>query len=186
MATKGSKPDYTKIASYFTDIPEGSTTINIGRLEKLFTDEMRVEALNWDAFFNDLLKDLLTLHFVQRDKEVETLMQNINMAKKARLAYALGLIDRTSLNDFVRIRNIRNKFAHRIGATFADTDICKECKGLSTAKDKKTVTVKNSYKFYISALKVCLTRGAEAAKQEVNRQAMLLKMKKKTKKGWYL
>jgi len=183
MAEKGSKPDYTNIASYFTDIPEGSTTINIGRLEKLFTDEMRVEALNWDTLFNDLLKDLLTIHFVKRDKEVETLLQNINMAKKARLAYALGLIDRTSLNDFVRIKNIRDKFAHKLDANFADTDICKECERLSTAKDQKTVTTKNSYKFYISALKVCLTRGAEALKQEVNRQATLLKIKKKTKKG---
>jgi len=183
MAAKGSKPDYTNIASYFTDIPEGSTTINIGRLEKLFTDEMRVEALNWDTLFNDLLKDLLTTHFVKRDKEVETLLQKINIAKKARLAYALGLIDRTSLNDFVRIKNIRNKFAHKLDANFADADICKECKGLSTTKDQKTVTAKNAYKFYISALKVCLTRGTEALKQEVNRQATLLKMKKKTKKG---
>ena len=181
MAAKGSKPDYTKIASYFTDIPEGSTTINIERLNKLFTDEKRVEALNWDAFFNESLKRLLTLHFVQQDKDVEMLMQNINMAKKARIAYALGLIDRTALNDFVRIHNIRNEFAHRFDATFADTAIRRECMRLSTAKDQKTVTAKNPYKSYISALRACRTNIQEAFKQEQYRQAALMMAREESK-----
>lgn len=178
MAAKGSKPDYTKIASYFTDIPEGSTTINIERLNKLFTDEKRVEALNWDAFFNESLKRLLFLHFSRRDNEVKKLMENINMVKKARLAYALGLIDKTALKNFAQIREIRNRFVHNLGTSFADSKVLKFVGKLSTTQGLM-VTAKNSFKFYTSALRACLTNIQEALQQEVYRQAALRGWKKK-------
>jgi DNA-binding MltR family transcriptional regulator len=182
MAAKGSKiPSYfelMKTADLFSKIPKGKTLIDVEKLDKLIKDENRIEAINWVSSFDNSLKILLILHFSQRDKEVKTLMNNINMIQKARLAYALGLFDKTALKNFAQIHDIRNRFAHNLGTSFADSKVLKFVRNLSTTQGRK-VTEKNSYEFYISALEACLKNIVDAFQQEVYRQAALMSAKKK-------
>ncbi len=176
MAVKGSKiPSYIELmehADLLSKIPKGKTVVDVDRLDKLFKDENRAEAIKWDFTFDDSLKKLLILHFSQRDEEVKKLMNNINMVQKARLAYALGLFDKTALKNFAQIHDIRCTFAHSINTSFADSKVLKFVRKLSTTQGLK-VTKKNSLKFYISGLEACLTNIVDAFQQEVYRQAAL-------------
>jgi len=57
MAAKGSKglsyAELMKHADLFSKIPKGKTVVDVDRLDKLFKDENRVEAINWDSAFDD-------------------------------------------------------------------------------------------------------------------------------------
>jgi len=58
-----------------------------------------------------------------------------SFAAKAKVAYALGLIDEQTKEDLDYIRKIRNKFAHSLKAiSFQDHAIREYCNKLSTAK----------------------------------------------------
>ncbi|MHC4230398.1 MAG: hypothetical protein ACYSW0_23440, partial [Planctomycetota bacterium] len=87
----------------------------------------------------------------KRTKDVQNVMNNpnINMALKARLAYILGLIDKTVRNDLLKIHDIRCKFGHNFEASFAHTEVLKLVQKLSTAKDHKA-TAKNSHELFKS------------------------------------
>jgi len=176
MAAKGSKRqslfELMEHADMFSGIPKGKTVVDVDKLDKLLKDENRVEAINWHFTFDDTLKNLLSIHFSQWDKEVKKLMNNINMVQKARLAYALGLFDKTALKNFAQIHDIRNTFAHSFGTSFADSKVLKSVGKSSIAKGRK-VTAKNSYKFYKSALGACIKNLKEALQQEEYRQAAL-------------
>ena len=89
------------------------------RFEKWKGDKKRIEALNWDIWFDETLKDLLMSHFSRHDKTVDILFEPnngalVSLTNKARLSYALGLIDKTLQNDFEQIHKIRNRYAHMI------------------------------------------------------------------------
>lgn len=161
MATKKSKkPGDIAFANLSSGIPEGHTTIDRADLDILRDNEKRVDVLNRDTTFDSILM----IYFPQRDKVVKKLFEPtiggplVSLTHKARLAYALGLIDKTTQNDLEQIHKIRNEFAHNVKMSFAHADVLKHVRGLSTAKKnrKVKVTVKNSYKFYDSAWDICV------------------------------
>lgn len=161
MAAKGrigiAYAEWMKINDLLSKIPEGQTLVDL--IDKLFEDEMRIGVINWDTFFDNNLKSLLMLRFSREDKAVKKLFEPsiggplVSLTSKARLAYALGIIDKTALNDFENIHNIRNKFAHNTKMNFANTEVLKLVKKLSTAKEG---TAKNSYDCFAIAIYKCL------------------------------
>lgn len=191
MAAKKSKradPDL------FSGILDGLEMIKGASPEKLFEDKKRVEVITWDAFFDNYLKFSLVMHFSrnENDKNVKELFDPnrgplVSLPTKARIAYALGLIEQTTLDDLKQIRKMRNKFAHSIKINFADKEIVGIVKDLSTVDEKNNVTAKNSYKFFKSALEKCEECLHKVAIQEgekkIRRQKALLKRKKKAQKG---
>ena len=192
MAAKKSKRAYHDL---FSGILEGLETIKGASPEKLFEDKKRVEVITWEAFFDNYLKFSLVMHFSRNDTDthVEQLFDSNrggplgSLTNKARFAYALGLIDRTTLKDLQKIRKIRNDFAHSIKINFADKKIVGIVKELSTVDDKDNVTAKNSHKFFKSALdkcEECLHKVAiQEGEKKIRRQKTLLKRKKKAQKG---
>lgn len=175
----------------FSGILEGLETIEGASPDKLFEDKKRVEVITWDAFLNNYLKFSLVMHFSRNDEHVEVLFDSnrgalVNLPIKARIAYALGFIEQTTLDDLKQIRKIRNKFAHSIKINFADKEIVGIVKDLSTVEDKNNVTAKNSYKFFKSALKKCeeclYKVVVQESEKKLRRQKALLKRKKKAQK----
>ena len=64
-----------------------------------------------------------------------------SFAAKAKVAYALALIDEQTKEDLDYIRKIRNEFAHSIKEiSFQDNPIREYCNKLSTAKRNKDKT----------------------------------------------
>ena len=87
-------------------------------MEKM-EDAKRMQVLNRDTMIDTCLKDLLFFQFSREEEEVEELLFDpkrfgplSTMPNKAKMAYALSLIDKRTLNDLGKIHNIRNKFAH--------------------------------------------------------------------------
>ncbi len=122
-------------------------------LQEAIEDKPRVEALNFDALFDQILELILIENFSRKDETVKKLFNPniggplVSLTHKARLLYALGIIDKTTLDDFLHLHNIRNRFAHSVDTSFSDSEVCKECQKLSTAKGLK-VTTENSFVYY--------------------------------------
>ena len=117
-------------------------------------DQKRSTTILVDISFDILLADIIEGNFPQRTKDVQKLMNGINMIQKARLLYILGFIDKMVLKDLEQIHEIRNKFGHSFEASFAFTKVLKFVRKLSTAKAHE-VTPENSYKFYHNAGTKC-------------------------------
>jgi len=122
-------------------------------LQKAIEDRPRVRALNYDALFDQSLKLMLTTYFSKRDKAAQKLFDPsiggplASLTHKARLAYALGIIDKTALDDLLQLHKVRNIFAHSVDSSFSDTEVWKECQKLSTTRGRK-VTGKDSLECY--------------------------------------
>ena len=112
-----------------------------------------VNTITSDCILEFVLEDLLKQTFSQQSKKVTDLF-DCSMIRKAKFAYAMGLIDKMTLGDLKLIKDIRNKFAHSIAISFADSKVRNKCKGLSTAKGH-TVTASNAYKIYKNAVNQC-------------------------------
>jgi len=163
MAAKGSKrPDYSKIAKipeYFPGMGTGKTLIDIHTLDNLRNDSARIGVIIKDTIFDAVLRGILMLYFPQGDEAVKKLFEPsiggplVSLTHKARLAYALGLIDKTGLNDFEHIHKIRNEFAHSTEMSFANATVVRYVQKLSTAKGRK-VTGKN----FLQTLRQCHAR----------------------------
>ena len=127
-------------------------TVSIERKqwEKAIEDQKRSTVIVVDITFDILLAEIIERTFPRRTKDVQKLVNGINMIQKARLAYILGLIDKMVLGDLEQMHEIRNKFGHSFEASFTHTKVLKFVRELSTAKGQE-VTEKNSYKFYKSA-----------------------------------
>lgn len=132
--------------------PGRKSTVSISRDEwdEAMEDQKRATVIVSDIGIDILLAGIIERTFPQRTKDVQKLMNGINMVQKARLAYILGFINKMVLGDLEQIHEIRNKFAHSFEPSFADTKVLKFVRKLSTAKGQE-VTEKNSYKFYKSA-----------------------------------
>jgi len=183
-AKKSKRADH----ALFSGILEGLETIRGASPDKLFEDKKRVEVITWDAYFDSFLKGSLVMHFSRNDTNVKELF-NPNrggplgsLINKARFAYALGLIERTTLKDLEQIHKIRNKFAHSIKINFADKEIVGFVKSLSTVNDSDDVTAKNSYKFFKSALEKCEECLYQVVVQESKKNIRRLKRMTKKKK----
>ena len=182
-----SKEEIAKYTKLFSGVLEGKTLVSISSLGSLKADSKRVQVIDGDTLLDVCFKEILTLYFSQSDKNVMKLFEPsiggplVSLTHKARLAYALGLIDKTTMNDSEYMHKIRNEFAHSIDASFTKTRVIKLVGKLSTVKNHE-VTARNSYRFYNSAIAKCWRSFSETFKQEANRQAMLKEVKK-TKKA---
>jgi len=152
------------------------------KLKQLEKDNRRIGVLNIDAAFGEILEEILFLHFSKRNKKVKELMSTISIAKKAGLAYALGIIDEAARNDFAQIHNIRGRFAHSFGTSFTDKKVLKIVSRLSTAKGKK-VTEKNSFKCFQNVKAKCIKSLNDAYQKEIYRQAAIQSLKEQEAKS---
>lgn len=118
-----------------------------------------------DCLSGLLLRYILNQTFSQQSKEVENLF-DCSMKQNAKFAYAIGIINKTTLGDLKLINDIRNKFAHsEWPISFADSEVRNICKGLSTAKGSR-ITTNNSYKIYDNAVSQCLKNIITAKKRK--------------------
>lgn len=153
MAAKGDKPkEHVKLRRRR---PIDKVSIDRKQWEEAMEDQKRATVIVGDIGIGILLAATIEETFPQRTKDVQKLMNGINMVQKARLAYILGLIDKMVLGDLEQIHEIRNKFGHSFESSFADTKVLKFVRKLSTAKGQE-VTEKNSYTFYESAGYKCM------------------------------
>jgi len=184
MEAKNRKPvKYVELSATITNkIPKGMTLIDNDKLKQLEKDNERIEVLNIHAIFDEYLETSLILHFSKGDEKVKKLMGKISMVNKAGLAYALGIIDETALNDFAQIHDIRGRFAHSSRTNFTDKKVLKFVRQLSTAKDKK-VTEKNSFKCFQIAKAKCIKCLNNAVQQEFYRLAAIKSLKEQESKG---
>jgi DNA-binding MltR family transcriptional regulator len=147
-------------------------------------DAERMQVLNRDTMIDSTLKDLLLLFIFSRDdEEVEELFHPnrgalSSLTNKARLAYALNLIDKQTLKDLRNIHNIRNKFAHSTDMDFDNDEVLQLVGKLSTATDKDN----NSFEPYSAAYKSCSKAVRRALVKEINKVSGRMKKKKKAKK----
>ncbi|GAH01588.1 unnamed protein product [marine sediment metagenome] len=155
-------------------------------------DAERMQVLNRHTMIDSHLKDLLLFQFSREEKEVEELLFHPNkggplstMTNKAKLAYALGLIDKPTLNDLRKINNIRNVFAHNTDMNFENDQVLQHVRKFSSVKGKgkrKPVTLRNSFDLYTAACKECSTTVWRAVVKEVKKESGRMKKKKKKKK----
>jgi len=153
-------------------------------------DAERMQVLNRDTMIDSNLKDLLLLFkFSRDDEEVEELFHPnrgalSSLTNKARLAYALDLIDKPTLIDLRNIHSIRNKFAHSTDMDFDNDEVVKLVRKLSTAEDKekkKPITMKSSFELYSTASKACSKAVLRALVKEIDKVSGKMKKKKKAK-----
>ena len=164
--------DIGAVQKSLSGIPEGKKLIDISSLDSLKKDKKRVKVIDGDTMLDFCFRGLLILYFSKRDKDVRKLFDPsiggplVSLTNKARLAYALGLIDKTALKDLEYMHKIRNEFAHSIDVNFTKTRIIKLVKSLSTAQSHK-VTARNSYNLYIKALDKCWASFVDTINQDV-------------------
>jgi len=166
MAAKDSK--HSKIVELVA-ARAAKVSIDRKQWEKAMKNQKRAHAILQPIGLDILLAAIIVRNFPQRNEDVQRLANGINMVQKARLAYILGLINKTVLEDLEQIYEIRNKFAHSFDASFAYTKVLDFVRKLSTAKGQK-VTEKNSFKFYESAGAKCSDHIANVlTKQELQK-----------------
>jgi DNA-binding MltR family transcriptional regulator len=147
MPAKSSKRlSYSELANKFSKIPgipKDKELIDIDKLKKLEKDKERIGVINWDTAFDQILKEILCVHFSRENKNVTKLFEPaiggplVSLTHKARLLYAMGLIDSEALKDLEHIHKIRNEFAHSVETDFSDAKVLKHMKNLSTSKGHK-------------------------------------------------
>lgn len=121
-------------------------------------------AIVMDSALNLMLEQLLLQNFTNKDrgvKEFFNIKTNgplVSLTSKARLAYALNIIDSKIFSDLKIIRDIRNRCAHDCYVSFGDTKICNFIGKLSIIPNGKTVTENNSYEFFMEAIRNCFLR----------------------------
>jgi DNA-binding MltR family transcriptional regulator len=93
-----------------------------------------------------------------------------SFAAKAKVAYALGLIDEQTKKDLDYIRKIRNEFAHSFKAiSFQNSPIREYCNELSTAKRKKN-EVQRLTSIYNQAIEENIERLKKRAAKELSKR----------------
>lgn len=188
MAAKKSKSSTRNktamLAKLNSLVPRSHMLMEIGTVEGMVKDKICTQVLIYDTFLDHLLKDILNMNFPRRvNKDVKKLFDPniggslVSLTNKARLAYALGLINKTTLNDLEHIHKIRNNFAHNVQMEFVDTEVVRLVQKLSTAKGHNKVKPTNSYEFFESAVFECQQRLQIIFDQEYYKQIELLKAK---------
>jgi DNA-binding MltR family transcriptional regulator len=171
MAKKKKVPTYSELMNKFGSLQ----MIDSKKLKEFEKNDERMGAINIDVVFDEILKRLLLWHFAKQDKQVKKLFEPsisgplVSLTNKARLAYSLGIIDKTALNDFENIHKIRNEFAHSIEIDFSDSKVIKLVKNLSEVIDKHKVIAKNSELFYIKTCLKCLMSIIDTEKSKLKK-----------------
>lgn len=104
----------------------------IGFLNEFYRESDRSAAILIAGMIDYWLRELLRARFVDCPEVVDNLLENDRplgtLGSRIALAYCLGLITDSEQRDLSVIKNIRNKFAHRLhGLTFSSDVIGAEC-----------------------------------------------------------
>ncbi len=134
-----------------------SKTITISakgyELDESMRNHERSMAIIMDSVLNSTVKMILMQNFKNKGKEVKQLFdpnQNgplSSLTSKARLAYALNLIEVNIFKDLKYIHMIRNRCAHDVFLTFGENKILDLVGKLSIVPNGKTITKQNSFDF---------------------------------------
>ena len=127
--------------------PEGrlvsqDTSVN-SFLTEFQEESDRAAAVLGPAMLDELLKELLDATFVSR--EVGTKLTGkmgpiSTFSARIALAHAIGLISEPEAKDLHRMRDIRNKFAHRLhGLSFNTQTIRDSCENFALIEDSRQV-----------------------------------------------
>ena len=99
----------------------------------------RAVAIVGPAFLDSLLSDILIEFMVEDEKEVNKLLQPEGplgaYGSRVTTCYCLGLIGGIVTADLRLVGKIRNRFAHDIRASFADSRIRQWCRALRWHKE---------------------------------------------------
>ena len=97
-------------------------------------DNEREIAIVGCAYIESLLGDILVATFLDDRSEVKNLIGEAGplngLVARARLLYLLGVIHELVYKDIKIIGKIRNEFAHKVSASFADDRIKDLCRNL--------------------------------------------------------
>jgi DNA-binding MltR family transcriptional regulator len=137
-----------------------------GALRGLKADRIRSMVISSDVGLDYMLGLCLKMTFCRRvnENEVKKLFDPyangilVSLVQKARIAYALELIDKTTFTDIMHLHRIRNVVAHKGRAKFADPDISKPCMKLSTATKIKKYNTNKGLLFFCAAHDKCFHR----------------------------
>lgn len=110
-----------------------------GFFEELQSETPRAAVILACAFLDAQLRELLSKFLIKDKKEVKKLIGSngplSTFYSRISAAYCLGLISQMEYEDLNDIREIRNKFAHKMhGYSFDEPEIVSSCKKLRLAK----------------------------------------------------
>jgi DNA-binding MltR family transcriptional regulator len=125
----------------------------------------RSQAIVAGALLEQSLEYALLSHFVLTEAEMRELFADqveggiSSFAAKIKLAFALGIVEKTMRKELTLIKNIRNVFAHtRASVTFDDREIIAACDDLKLPKTVgnlpglETINAKDKYAISIKLL----------------------------------
>ena len=130
-----------------------------GVLRELKADRIRSMIISSDVGLDYMLGTCLKMTFGRRfnESQIKKLFDPyangilVSLIQKARIAYALQLIDKTTFRDIIHLHRIRNFVAHKGRAKFTDPEIRKLCMKLSTATEIKRYNTNKGLLFFFSA-----------------------------------
>ena len=116
----------------------------------------RSTAIVGSAFLEQILAELLENFLIDDTKAVDTLIKDTDFCTKIKLAYCLGLINKSERQDLDTIRSIRNLFAHNFKCTDFNMDTIKnKCICLKIPNEmhyNKNITPREFFEFTIQML----------------------------------
>jgi len=122
---------------------------------ELQNESSRVIAIVGCSFIDIFLNDYLKLRLIE-DKKLFKKIDNLNFETRVELCYLTGIINKMELNDYSKIGEIRNRFAHNIGInSFDEIEIADKCNKLEILKYYKGLqsfprdTPKDKFRFAI-------------------------------------
>jgi len=113
------------------------------------------------SYIDLIMQKILLSYFIEGRIGLE-LVEGFNaplgsLSTRSSAAYALGLISEDEYKECSRLRKIRNKFAHEIHVSFADSQIIDFCRSLTmSAKDYSDVEVGARGQFATSSVSLIL------------------------------
>jgi hypothetical protein len=113
-------------------------------------NKTRAQVIVFDAMFADVLGCLIRSALPSKDEVLGDLLNSMELNKRARLAYVLGLIGKGTMQDLHRIHNIRNKWAHVVDPCFSDREMRKDILALSTVGNKRNGLTEENYMSFCS------------------------------------
>lgn len=112
-----------------------------GFLTEFQHETERAAAVLGAAYLDTLLEELLCASFVEAPTDNDRLFAQegplASFSARIKLAYFLGLITKEEHDDLHQVREIRNRFAHKIhGLTFDTDEIRDRCRNLKCTEER--------------------------------------------------
>ena len=110
-------------------------------LTEFQNESERAAAILAATYIDELLADLLRASFIDDEATVSRLLDDLDvlgtLRSRTEVAYAAGLLSVQERRDSGRVREIRNRFAHRRhGLTFATAEIADRCRAFEVVEER--------------------------------------------------